>query len=512
MMSETRVVGGHYRLLGLLGEGGMSVVYDGEDLNTNTPVAIKLLKPEIVGSNPSVVERFIREGEVLRRLNHPNIVKMLDAFEQDGKNYVVMERVSGGDLAQLLRERGPLSIERVLDIALDLTDALIRAHRINVIHRDIKPANVLLAEDGTPRLTDFGVARLGDATSVTKSGTLVGTIAYLSPEGCLGEPLDARADIWSFGVMLYEMLTGYRPFMDANTAALLTAILTRPVPPLGKLRAGRTAEAAIDIGTAAQLAPETWAGADIVYGQSALLIANNPAGAIPFFDAALTKKPDDWLSLTFRGAAHYMTGNYAQADADISRAITLDPRFNAPYSFAALNAFREGRLSEAIRLTRIVQERFPDPATGERLTSGVYNIPKDQSPLVGLISAYGNFTLFQWDAVIRDAELVTAQTDRLPGVLLLKGIAECNLGRYADAEASYTRVLEADREFPAVYLLRADVHRKQGDLQGMAADVAAVAASPQAAIYAQIAPALLSGEITCENLFEINLADYGLSQ
>lgn len=227
------IIGERYRLGERLGAGGMGVVYRAEDLRLAQTVAVKHLKAEAI--NSELIERFRREGQSLRDLNHPNIVRMLDAVEEAGQHYLVMEYLPGGDLAGRLRA-GRMTPAEAVALALDLADALTRAHRLNIIHRDIKPANLLLAQDGTPRLTDFGVARLGDATSVTKSGTLVGTIAYLSPEGCLGEVLDTRTDIWSFGVMLYEMLTGYRPFMDINTAALITAILSRPLPPLDKLR------------------------------------------------------------------------------------------------------------------------------------------------------------------------------------------------------------------------------------------------------------------------------------
>lgn len=1041
---EQNLLNGRFRMGGLLGEGGMSIVYAGEDITTGEPVAIKILKPEIIHSNPNLVERFAREGEVLRRLNHPNIVKILAAFEQDGKNYVVMEKVMGGDLAELLKASGKLPIERVLEISLDLADALARAHRINVIHRDIKPANVLMADDGTPRLTDFGVARLEDATSVTKSGTMVGTIAYLSPEGCIGEVLDARTDIWSFGIMLYEMLTGYRPFMDVNTAALITAILSRPVPPLdklrqdcppalaqlvvrmlekdrdkrissarqvgavleaiisghdpsaiiegdtgtalppvraidddatiappsdlpsyssvqnavdefkttrgtppptpmvtppttgeinswhltsrrmidrpprifisyrrgdsaaitgrlyerlvsiygeenvfkdintasqdvnfrqaveaailhtdvllvvigqswdavatrggtprlehdddivrlevetgltrdsvlvipvlvngadmpahlpdkldelryrnaatlrtepdfnsdavwlidqinksfyvesaastpippsrranriplfaavllvifallaavmilprlgtgftvqtvapvqsneymvmvaqleglrgatddvsrfivddlrrkfeeeavfsairvraypgvitsaeqaaqaaeannaplviwgnydgtvtelnvqvgslaqydalpfsrdnlenivnvslrltdtrqqsiaasvvaaynaiftglqdtyniganlaaldlvrpdspevigsssaarwhrflslwvtdieaglaevtlaiqldstnpvlyagralGRLRAGHIEEAALDARTAQQLSPGNWGQADVLLGQIALLVNNDAAAALPHLNEAVRKNPDNWFTLTLRAVAHYMLGDQAASQTDINSALALDPQFNAPYAFASLFTLREGKLQETLDLVNRVRREFPDPTLGDRLMRGAFDISVDQSPLMALISAFGNFTLLQWPDVIEDSEIVIALSDELIGIYMLKGVAECNLGRYEDAEASYTALLDADPGFTTIYLLRAEVRRHLGDLLGAAADVGAAANTPQWDVFAPYAPAFTSGEITCENFFNINLDQYQTS-
>ncbi len=219
----------------IIGRGGMGTVYHGVDITSQQPVAIKHLAPSVVNSNPFLVERFQREGEALRELNHPNIVKMLDAGKCDSDHFIVMEYVSGGSLRDLLDKQTKIIVQRALYVALDLADALTRAHRLKILHRDIKPANILLATDGTPRLTDFGVARTG-ASNLTDEGSLVGTLAYLSPESLLGEPIDERHDIWAFGVVLYELLTGERPYPDEAVAALIAAITTQPLPDLEALR------------------------------------------------------------------------------------------------------------------------------------------------------------------------------------------------------------------------------------------------------------------------------------
>ncbi|HSH04824.1 MAG TPA: protein kinase [Anaerolineae bacterium] len=226
----------------LIGEGAMGYVYRGLDTHTNTPVAIKALKPDIVAQQPDIVTRFLREGQALRQLNHPNIVTMhtaatlTDPATNQTTHYLIIDYIAGGSLLDELQKNGPLPIKRVLQIGLELADALGRAHHLNIIHRDLKPANVLLASDGTPRLTDFGVARLGDAPSLTQSGMLVGTVGYLSPEVCDGGTFDARADIWAFGIMLYEMLTGERPFTAPSLMGTITAILTHPLPDLSQHR------------------------------------------------------------------------------------------------------------------------------------------------------------------------------------------------------------------------------------------------------------------------------------
>jgi serine/threonine protein kinase/tetratricopeptide (TPR) repeat protein len=235
-----RIIGGRYQVESVLGQGGMATVYRAQDLIDSTTVAVKLLKPEVIASDPALLERFDREGQALRRLNHPNIVKVLAMVVEDDQHYVIMEFVAGGDLRELIdahrRDSALIPTQRVLEIALDLSDALARAHRLKIIHRDLKPANVLLAEDGTPRLTDFGVAHFSDGTRMTQSGMVIGTLAYLSPEACIGDTMDHRVDIWAFGVMLYELLTLRRPFEAETTAALLTAIISREPESLAELR------------------------------------------------------------------------------------------------------------------------------------------------------------------------------------------------------------------------------------------------------------------------------------
>jgi oligopeptide transport system substrate-binding protein len=220
----------------LLGQGTMGQVYRGKDTQTGQPVAIKVIKPDIIAAQPQLVQRFVREGEALRRLNHPNIVKLVAAAEEEGRHYLMMEYVEGGSLEDLLETQGPLPLDRTLDLALDLADALTRAHRLNILHRDLKSANILLTPDGALRLADFGLARLGDRPRLTQTGLLMGTVDYLSPEACEGKALDARADIWSFGVLIYEMLTGKRPFLRETLAATLSAILTQPTPNLTEQR------------------------------------------------------------------------------------------------------------------------------------------------------------------------------------------------------------------------------------------------------------------------------------
>ena len=224
----------------LVATGGFGEVYQGLDNETGQGVVIKRLRPELVAQQPDVVARFMREGKLLRQLNHPNIVQMIAtetirfSQELEGEQCLIMEYVAGGSLRDLLDKEGQLSVARTLDIALELADALSRAHHLDIIHRDLKPSNVLLAEDGTPRLTDFGIARMNqrEGTQLTQEGAMVGTIDYMSPEACQGLGLDGRSDIWSFGILLYEMLTGQVPFQRDHITATIIAILGEPTPDL----------------------------------------------------------------------------------------------------------------------------------------------------------------------------------------------------------------------------------------------------------------------------------------
>jgi predicted ATPase len=226
------IISERYVLQREIGSGGMGVVYLAQDTLTDTKVAVKALKTDV--ANSEMIERFKREGEALRELNHPNIVKMLDAFEHAGQHYLVMEYVSGIDLSHRLAQ-GRMQLEDIINLSIDLADALTRAHRLNIIHRDLKPANVLIGDDGVLRLTDFGVAHVGSKERVTETDAIIGTLDYLPPEAFDGTPFDARGDIWAFGVILFEMLTGERPFKGDSLFEVIQAISTQPIPDLEAL-------------------------------------------------------------------------------------------------------------------------------------------------------------------------------------------------------------------------------------------------------------------------------------
>ena len=206
----------HYRLVARLGGGGMGVVYKAEDTRLRRPVALKFISEEL-SRDPDALSRFAREAQAASALNHPNICTIHDIGEQDGRSFIVMRYLEGTTLAERLAA-GSLSLNTLLDIGIQIADALDAAHTAGIIHRDIKPANVFIGSRGPVKVLDFGVAKIRDAhqaevTTIagTRQGAVMGTVAYMAPEQAAGETVDHRADIWSFGVVLYEMATGRRP-------------------------------------------------------------------------------------------------------------------------------------------------------------------------------------------------------------------------------------------------------------------------------------------------------------
>lgn len=228
---------GKHRLTSRLGAGGMATVYRAEKdrpTGSNTPVAIKVIHRESA-ADEEFRARFKREVMVCSRLNHPNIVRTLDWGDQDGLLYLIMELVDGHSLCEEIRPGG-LPPARVLSLVDPIMDALIYAHGQGVIHRDLKPDNVMLSKEGRPIIMDFGLARRSDFQTVTLTGTVLGTPAYLAPEQITGEPPDARCDQYSLGIMLFELLTGQTPFGEADPIQLIVRHMSEPPPMLRDIR------------------------------------------------------------------------------------------------------------------------------------------------------------------------------------------------------------------------------------------------------------------------------------
>jgi tetratricopeptide (TPR) repeat protein len=226
---------GRYRLLREIGGGGMGTVYEAEDTQLGRRVAVKLLPPEY-SRDRRAKERFLREARAAAAVDHPNLCTVHDAGESEGRLYIVLSFYEGETLRDRIR-RGPLPLADAREVAIQVARGLARAHEAGIVHRDIKPANVMLPRRGEAKILDFGIARLeGDEVSLTRTGASWGTPAYMSPEHACGEPVDGRTDVWSLGVMLYEMVAGRRPFGGESIEALVSSILTQEPEPLERLR------------------------------------------------------------------------------------------------------------------------------------------------------------------------------------------------------------------------------------------------------------------------------------
>ena len=224
---------GHYRILSLLGRGGMADVYRAEDERLGREVALKAVPPEFA-RDPERIERFEREVRAAARLSHPNIVTVFEFGHGEGQHFYTMDLMAGGDLKARIRTHPEgMAPEEARRIASAVAQALDYAHRRGFVHRDVKPENILFDEDGRPQLTDFGIARaMESGTRMTATGMSIGSPHYMSPEQAQGLEVDGRSDLYSLGVVLYEMLTGRLPFEVGNTLAVAYAHVNNPVPEL----------------------------------------------------------------------------------------------------------------------------------------------------------------------------------------------------------------------------------------------------------------------------------------
>lgn len=229
MIVKGQKINDRYEILKILGEGGMANVYLAYDTILDRKVAVKVLRGDLA-NDEKFVRRFQREALAASSLSHPNIVEMYDVGEDDGSFYIVMEYVEGKNLKQLIKKRGALTVSEVIDIMHQLTDGLAHAHDLYIIHRDIKPQNILILDNGLVKITDFGIAMALNSSQLTQTNSIMGSVHYLPPEQAAGKGSTIKSDVYSLGILMYELLTGKLPFKGENAVEIALKHMKDPIP------------------------------------------------------------------------------------------------------------------------------------------------------------------------------------------------------------------------------------------------------------------------------------------
>ena len=234
MINKGQMLAGRYQIIRTIGEGGMANVYLAHDTILNREVAVKVLRGDLA-DDEKFVRRFQREAISASSLIHPNIVEMYDVGEDNGNYYIVMEYINGRTLKSLIKKRGALTLPEVIDIMLQLTSAIACAHDSYIIHRDIKPQNVLILEDGRVKITDFGIATALNSNELTQTNSVMGSVHYLPPEQANGSGATIKSDIYSLGILMFELLTGKIPFKGDNAVEIAIKHMKEPIPSVRKI-------------------------------------------------------------------------------------------------------------------------------------------------------------------------------------------------------------------------------------------------------------------------------------
>ena len=231
MITKGQKINDRYEIIRSIGEGGMANVYLGYDTILDRNVAIKVLRGDL-SNDEKFVRRFQREALSASSLAHPNIVEMYDVGEDDGLYYIVMEYIEGKTLKQLLKKRGTLTVSEAIDIMVQLTDGMAHAHDSYIIHRDLKPQNIMIKDDGSIKITDFGIAMALNSTQLTQTNSVMGSVHYLPPEQASGKGCTTKSDIYSMGIIFYELLSGSLPFRGENAVEIALKHMRDPLPSL----------------------------------------------------------------------------------------------------------------------------------------------------------------------------------------------------------------------------------------------------------------------------------------
>ena len=233
MLAKGQKINDRYEIVKSIGEGGMANVYLAIDLILDRKVAVKVLRGDLA-NDEKFIRRFQREAKSVSDLSHPNIVEVYDVGEEDGQYYIVMEYIEGKTLKQLINKRGALTLPEVIDIMTQLTDGLAHAHEAYIIHRDIKPQNIMILDNGLVKITDFGIAMATNATQLTQTNSVMGSVHYLPPEQASGKGSTIKSDIYSLGILMYELITGSVPFKGDNAVEIALKHMKEKIPSVRK--------------------------------------------------------------------------------------------------------------------------------------------------------------------------------------------------------------------------------------------------------------------------------------
>ena len=467
-----------YEILGTLGEGGMGIVYRARDATLDREIAVKVIRPAALGAHAA--ERFIREAKACSRIAHPNIVTVYAAGEDDGTAYLAMELLHGETMRAVI-EKGPAPWETAVRWIAGILDALSRLHADGIVHRDLKPENIMITENGTAKLTDFGIARLGTSETITVDGATLGTVRYMSPEQVQGKKVDAKSDLFSMGSVLYELLTGEPPFQGDHPLAAMYAINNESPRPLEELAphappalaavvsraleknvdaryqdAAAFRDALLDVLRAkeAPAAPELKTrGTRATLLKVALPVAIVAAAVALYLFVFHREEPRGDRRLAAQhnqtAQAREQEGKIAEAETEYRNAIIADPRWEVPWNNLAMIAIGKGNAAEADSLLRKAISLKSDYA------AALYNLGTvrwDRGDVTGAEEAYRT-------AIRSDSSLVEAHNNL--GALLL------SLGRANEAGDILDLGLAKDREHPSVREMRGFLLKNRGKAASM---------------------------------------------
>jgi serine/threonine-protein kinase len=461
-----------YTILETLGEGGMGVVHRAVDPTLDRTLAVKVIRTASL--NAAARERFLREAKATSRLNHPNIVTVYAAGEEDGCPYIAMEFVEGRTLRQIIDE-GPIPWEQAVEWIRDILDALHRLHEEGIVHRDLKPENIMVTGDGTVKLMDFGIARMSSSETLTQDGTTLGTVYYMSPEQASGKKTDARSDLFSIAAVLYQMITGEFPFEGEHPMAVMYSITNANPKPLSrhavetpenlqtildralqKNRADRYSDAGVFRDELNNLLPGTARyGAPAVPRRTRLLRILGGGLVVAFLAVFVfwmgtrggSQESNRDLAIQHNelGQGYQDDGEIAAAADEYRRAILADPGYKHPWNNLAMLAMSEGDLEEADSLLRRAIEIEP------RFATALYNLGTVRWDL----KDYGGAEEFYLGSIEADSTLIGGYNNL--GALLLER------DRPDDARDVLDRGLALYPDQPFLLKNRGLVALRQGD-------------------------------------------------